>query len=108
MSGSSIAPDPSDVPVCPVCQGGLRHIFTGARGGLFGCEISFFKCPTHGAVYRTREGMDQSDRHGDDDRGVPIGRPDKPPPMPNRAAAVPEPTNPDAPLSVHSDSRVQP
>ena len=96
MSDLSIAPGPGDAPVCPVCQGELRHIHTGARGGVFWCEMSLFMCPTHGAVYRTREGMDRADG---DDSGAPIRPPDKPPVRPNQAAAaMPESTDIDPPL----------
>jgi uncharacterized protein YbaR (Trm112 family) len=108
MSGLPIAPGAGDAPVCPVCQGELRHIYSGARSGLFGCEMSLFMCSTHGAVYRTREGIEQPDRDGDVS-GALTRRPDKPPLTPTSAAAVPqESTQTDSPLlSVRSDCRVE-
>src|SRR5664279_3043194 len=108
MSESPNADRVTGSPVCPVCQGSLRHIYTGARGGVFWCEMSLFMCPTHGAVCGTREGLDPPDRDKDDSGSL-IHPPDKPPLTPNRAAAaIWESTEPDLPLSVRSDRRVEP
>ena len=86
-------------PRCPVCQGELRFVQSGVRGGpqLY-AEIHVYECPKHGAVYLTREGLRgqapdnvRGDSGYADGPGITAPRKPAPPTLNDAAIAMPEP-----------------
>jgi hypothetical protein len=93
MVGGSPLGEPAVLPSCPTCGGKLTFISGGRIGGAHHYAEGFiYRCPAHGLVWHTREGIHGRgpDNPGGELNGV--RAPVKPTPRPRSvAASVDEP-----------------